>query len=47
MENNLPIVVFDVATPDGIVRSVRGDEIGTRVGSSEPHPAATAKGAGA
>jgi uridylate kinase len=47
MENNLPIVVFDVASPDGIVRAVRGDEIGTRVGPSEPQPAASAKGSGA
>ena len=33
MENGLPIVVFDVGMPDGIVRAVRGDEIGTRVGT--------------
>jgi len=35
MENDLPIVVFDVASPDGIVRAVRGEEIGTRVASLE------------
>jgi uridylate kinase len=32
MENHLPVVVFDVATPDGIVRAARGEEIGTKVG---------------
>ena len=31
MENNVPIVVFDVASADGIVRAVRGEHIGTRV----------------
>jgi len=35
MENELPIVVFDVASEDGIVRAVRGEGIGTRVGSAE------------
>ena len=35
MENELPILVFDVASPDGIVRAVRGEEIGTRVASGE------------
>jgi uridylate kinase len=35
MENNLPIVVFDVASPDGIIRAVRGESIGTRVGAAE------------
>ncbi len=33
MENELPIVVFDVASPNGIVDAARGVEIGTRVGS--------------
>ena len=32
MENELPIVVFDVASPNGIVDAARGAEIGTRVG---------------
>jgi uridylate kinase len=41
MENNLPIVVFDVATPDGIVRAARGERIGTRVGTGETAMAAT------
>ncbi len=35
MENNLPIVVFDVASPDGIVSAARGAEIGTRVDAME------------
>ena len=35
MENELPIVVFDVGSPDGIVRAVKGDGIGTHVGSRE------------
>ena len=29
MENELPIIVFDVATPDGIYRALRGDSVGT------------------
>ena len=36
MENNLPILVFDVASKDGIVRAVRGEELGTRVASGAP-----------
>jgi uridylate kinase len=35
MENELPIVVFDVASPNGIVDAARGAEIGTRVGANE------------
>jgi uridylate kinase len=35
MENDLPIVVFDVASPNGIVDAARGVEIGTHVGSAE------------
>ena len=35
MENNLPIVVFDVASPDGIIRAVRGEQIGTRVATGD------------
>jgi len=35
MENNLPIVVFDVASPDGILRAIQGDPIGTRVDAGE------------
>jgi uridylate kinase len=32
MENNLPIVVFDVESSDAIVRAARGEQIGTVVG---------------
>jgi uridylate kinase len=35
MENTLPVVVFDVASPEGIVRAVRGENIGTVVGADE------------
>jgi len=35
MENKLPIVVFDVASPNGIVEAARGDGIGTSVGEAE------------
>lgn len=35
MENALPIIVFDLLAPDSIVRAVRGEKIGTRVGSQE------------
>jgi uridylate kinase len=34
MENELPVVVFDVGSPEGIVRASRGEAIGTRVGSA-------------
>jgi uridylate kinase len=35
MENDLPIIVFDLSAPDSIVRAVRGEKIGTLVGSEE------------
>ena len=35
MENNLPIVVFDVGRPDGIVDAARGADIGTKVGADD------------
>ena len=35
MENELPIVVFDVASPDGIVRAAGGERIGTLVGAAQ------------
>ena len=35
MENNLPIIVFDLMAKDSIVRAVRGERIGTYVGSGE------------
>jgi uridylate kinase len=33
MENELPIIVFDLAGDDSIVRAIRGESIGTYVGS--------------
>lgn len=41
MENQLPIIVFDVATPDAIYRALLGDHVGTVIDSapeSEPVP---------
>jgi hypothetical protein len=35
MENELPIIVFDVGAQDGIVAAATGEEIGTRVGASD------------
>ena len=35
MENAVPIIVFDLSAPDSIVHAVRGEKIGTRVGSQE------------
>ncbi len=35
MENDLPIIVFDLAGEDSVVRAVRGERIGTYVGSEE------------
>lgn len=34
MENRMPIVVFDVGSPDGIVSAASGQPIGTRVGEA-------------
>jgi len=31
MDNNLPIIVFDLYAPDNIVRVVRGEPVGTLV----------------
>ncbi len=39
MENDLPIIVFDLAAEDSIVRAVRGERIGTYVGSEQSIPA--------
>ena len=41
MENDLPIVVFDLNQPDNVARVAIGQPIGTRI-SSEPHPEAKA-----
>ncbi len=35
MENDLPIIVFDLTAPDSVVRAVRGERIGTHVRSGE------------
>jgi uridylate kinase len=35
MENNLPIIVFDLAADQSIVRAVRGEGIGTFVGNEQ------------
>ena len=35
MDNDLPVVVFDIGSPNGIVDAARGVEIGTRVGADE------------
>ncbi|MCH8994823.1 MAG: UMP kinase [Chloroflexi bacterium] len=35
MENDLPIIVFDLAAEDSIIRAVRGERIGTYVGSEQ------------
>jgi len=35
MENNLPIIVFDLAAENSVVRAVRGERIGTYVGSEQ------------
>lgn len=35
MENDLAIIVFDIAAPEGIVQAVRGERIGTFVGNRE------------
>jgi len=32
-ENDLPIVVFNMNEPDGVVRAARGDKVGTRIHS--------------
>ena len=35
MDNDMPIVVFDMTQPGNILRAVRGEEIGTRIGGEE------------
>ncbi|MCH8994490.1 MAG: UMP kinase [Chloroflexi bacterium] len=35
MENDMPIIVFDLAAEDSIMRAVRGERIGTYVGSEQ------------
>ena len=31
MENNIPLVVFNLHTPGNIIRIVRGEDIGTKI----------------
>lgn len=33
MDNNLPILVLDMAQPESLLRAVRGDRVGTRISS--------------
>jgi uridylate kinase len=40
MDNDLPIMVFDLLAPDSILRAVQGDKIGTLVGAEESVPSA-------
>ena len=35
MDNDMPIVVFDMTQPGNILRAVRGETIGTRIGGEE------------
>jgi uridylate kinase len=41
MQNNLPIIVFDLAGPESIVRAVRGEKIGTLVSNAQTALAGT------
>jgi uridylate kinase len=36
MDNEMPIVVFDMTQPGNILRAIRGEPIGTRIGSETP-----------
>jgi len=36
MDNDMPIVVFDMTKPGNILRAVRGEAIGTRIGNEVP-----------
>jgi uridylate kinase len=36
MDNDMPIVVFDMTQPGNILRAVRGEAIGTRIGEERP-----------
>jgi uridylate kinase len=35
MENNLPVVVFDMFTEGNIARVIKGEDLGTRITSKE------------
>lgn len=36
MDNNLPVIVFNLTTPGNIQRVIQGDEVGTLVSTDEP-----------
>ncbi|HEU4571643.1 MAG TPA: hypothetical protein VFR93_03080, partial [Candidatus Limnocylindrales bacterium] len=36
MENDLPIIVFDLNTPENITRVARGERVGTIISSTAP-----------
>jgi len=38
MDNDMPIVVFDITHPGNLRRAVRGEDIGTLVGGSAGGP---------
>jgi hypothetical protein len=40
MENEVPMIVFDVEEPDGIYRALHGDHVGTII-SSQPEGVTT------
>jgi uridylate kinase len=46
MDNDLPIVVFDLMGKGNVVRAVRGDRIGTLVGSNGSHGSNASNGQG-
>jgi len=39
MDNDLPIIVFDLGVRGNILRVVRGEEVGTTVGTLKPRAA--------
>jgi uridylate kinase len=45
MDNRIPVIVFDMSVPGNLARVLRGEPIGTRVGShaAEPSTASTAR----
>jgi uridylate kinase len=36
MENDLPIIVFDLNAPDNVRRAAMGEQIGTRISGGAP-----------
>jgi uridylate kinase len=39
MDNDLPIIVFDLGVPGNILRVVQGEDVGTTVGTLKPRAA--------